>query len=551
VANGNVGIGTSAPASALEVAGTLPIVRISGTASGVQGMYIASSGAIASGLTYSSTTGESRLRGDQSYVFQTFYAGNAERMRITTAGNVAIGSTGYGNKLDVYLTNTQVALFGGGIGTGNGNYAGIALGYSEPGPIYQKSAIVQAQTGDGSARGTIHILNNNAATAANATLADARLSITAAGNVGIGVTAPAAPLEISQTFSGNISEVLRLSNPGSGANTQAQIKFLAAGTNYGTITGGYGTVAPQTTFDLPVAGNYVWQQASAEKMRLDSSGNLSLNNAASCIITGNTSQSISIFASPTVINGTARLELYGTTAATNAKNAILRGDNVIFTNEDASETMRISDTGNVGIGTSAPTARLSIVPTTNPTSATGGLQTAIGEASDNAAYQLRMGYYLGGTYQGVINVLAGGAGADLLLNPSGGNVGIGTTTPGYKLEVNGSFAATTKSFVIDHPTKPDMKLRYGSLEGPENGVYIRGKLNGKNIIELPDYWTGLVDEDTITVNLTPIGRKQDLFVKDISNNQINIGGTNVYCFYTVFAERKDVEKLVVELNNDN
>ena len=51
-----------------------------------------------------------------------------------------------------------------------------------------------------------------------------------------------------------------------------------------------------------------------------------------------------------------------------------------------------------------------------------------------------------------------------------GNVGIGTSNTSYKLHVVGSFAATTKSFVIDHPTKSDMKLRYGSLEGPENGV---------------------------------------------------------------------------------
>jgi hypothetical protein len=36
---------------------------------------------------------------------------------------------------------------------------------------------------------------------------------------------------------------------------------------------------------------------------------------------------------------------------------------------------------------------------------------------------------------------------------SDGNVGIGTTSPGHKLEVNGSFAATTKSFDIEHPTK--------------------------------------------------------------------------------------------------
>lgn len=128
-----------------------------------------------------------------------------------------------------------------------------------------------------------------------------------------------------------------------------------------------------------------------------------------------------------------------------------------------------------------------------------------------------------------------------------------TTVPGatYALEVNGSFAATTKSFVIDHPTKEGMKLRYGSLEGPENGVYVRGKLKGSNIIELPDYWTGLVDEDSITVNLTPIGKHQKLYVEDVSNNKIVVGNDNllskeINCFYVVYAERKDVEKLVVE-----
>ena len=125
-------------------------------------------------------------------------------------------------------------------------------------------------------------------------------------------------------------------------------------------------------------------------------------------------------------------------------------------------------------------------------------------------------------------------------------VGVLTTTPGYALEVNGSFAATTKSFLIKHPTKDGMLLRYGSLEGPENGVYVRGRLKDSNVIQLPDYWTGLVDADTITVNLTAIGKSQDLWVEDIVDNTIVIGGENVNCFYTVFAERKDVEKLEVE-----
>ena len=94
-----------------------------------------------------------------------------------------------------------------------------------------------------------------------------------------------------------------------------------------------------------------------------------------------------------------------------------------------------------------------------------------------------------------------------------------------------------------------MKLRYGSLEGPENGVYVRGRLKGNDTIELPDYWTGLVDEETITVNLTPIGRKAPLHsVVDIAENTVIVESANdaIDCFYTVFGERKDVEKLEVE-----
>ena len=120
-----------------------------------------------------------------------------------------------------------------------------------------------------------------------------------------------------------------------------------------------------------------------------------------------------------------------------------------------------------------------------------------------------------------------------------------TTSPGtnYTLEVNGTFAATSKSFVIDHPTKDGMKLRHGTLEGPEDGVYVRGRLKDTNVIELPDYWTGLVHEDTITVNLTAIGGKQDVWVEDIVDNTVIVGSdAPINCFYTVYGERKDVDR---------
>ena len=117
--------------------------------------------------------------------------------------------------------------------------------------------------------------------------------------------------------------------------------------------------------------------------------------------------------------------------------------------------------------------------------------------------------------------------------------------------INGALNATTKSFIIPHPTKENKLLRHGSLEGPEFGVYVRGKLTGNNVIELPDYWINLVDPDSITVDLTPIGKHQKLYVKDIANNQVIVGNDSLFtsdvnCFYVVWAERKDVGKLEVE-----
>jgi hypothetical protein len=114
-----------------------------------------------------------------------------------------------------------------------------------------------------------------------------------------------------------------------------------------------------------------------------------------------------------------------------------------------------------------------------------------------------------------------------------------------KMDANGNFSAISKSFDIEHPTKENMRLRYASLEGPENGVYIRGTAI-TNIIELPDYWTGLVHEDSITVSLTSVGSAQNIYVKKIEDNKIYIGGNLEKAFFTVYGERKDIDKLTVE-----
>ena len=121
----------------------------------------------------------------------------------------------------------------------------------------------------------------------------------------------------------------------------------------------------------------------------------------------------------------------------------------------------------------------------------------------------------------------------------------GGTTVAATLTGAGLFTAVSKSFDIEHPTKPDMRLRYGSLEGPENGVYVRG-VTKENVIELPDYWTGLVDESTITVSLTSVGKFQKVYLEKIEGNKIYIGGRVKEISYVVFGERKDIDKITVE-----
>ena len=118
-------------------------------------------------------------------------------------------------------------------------------------------------------------------------------------------------------------------------------------------------------------------------------------------------------------------------------------------------------------------------------------------------------------------------------------------------DINLAKALPAKPFDIPHPSKPEThRLRYISLEGPEIAVYFRGKLENTNVIELPEYWKDLIHPESISVNLTPYGTYQELYVEKIVwGQQIIIKNREsgpINCYFTVYAERKDMEKLIVE-----
>jgi hypothetical protein len=130
-----------------------------------------------------------------------------------------------------------------------------------------------------------------------------------------------------------------------------------------------------------------------------------------------------------------------------------------------------------------------------------------------------------------------------------GSVDIGSSASGSSLTVAGNISGYAKYFSIPHPTKEGKKLVHACLEGPEVGVYFRGR-SKSNTIEMPDYWDGLVHLDSMTVEITAIGANQDLYVEDIADNgDVTVGSnteTPLNYFYVIYGERKDVDKLEIE-----
>ena len=161
--------------------------------------------------------------------------------------------------------------------------------------------------------------------------------------------------------------------------------------------------------------------------------------------------------------------------------------------------------------------------------------------------------------------ISGGSSVDTI-HVTGDMFVTGAVDCGNKGKLASRFAAadaSPKPFDLVHPTKGEgHRLRYACIEGPEVAVYCRGRLKESNVINLPDYWKDLVHEDSITVQLQPIGSNQNLVIQEFNNEFIVIAedSTNtdlitdlstIDCFYHVYGERKDINPLIVEYEGNS
>jgi hypothetical protein len=425
--SGNVGIGTTSPANLLQVnspettsASDAYINVFSGhQASGgsdttgeagvlfrhYTGTQYFRAGGVVSGRegNYSVTSlADSYLR------FETAANnGNAEHMRITSAGNVGIGTTSPNAKLDVvasYVNATPNPESSAVFRRNGNNYLTILTGSTNQGGILFGNA---ADTNDGGISYT-----HSTQSMAFSTADTQRMFITSAGNVGIGTTNPGAKLHV-YTQTGNTTMAV-----GRGAG-QSSIKASA------DADGGY--LALDSVSNAVIINHYssddVWLVTGGGNVGIGTTGpTQKLHVVGNAIVTG-------------FIN-----------AGTGTDNAQIGPGYLLFYNAGSSpKYIKLSDdastidaigfsksgavsttwfpTGNVGIGTSSPGAKLHVL-------AASSNSQLILERTGTATGKYNIHTNTNNLY---INNVASSTYPLTILNS--GNVGIGTTTPNYALDI--------------------------------------------------------------------------------------------------------------------
>lgn len=392
--DGNVGIGTSSPGD-YDVSDN-PILAVGNTATANNSSQISVlSGSNGFGylLFGDGETGSEAYRGQVRYDHPNdsleFVTAGSERMQITSVGNVGIGTTSPESKLTIkgnpgntnqpvritnVSTDAKTGLFINGTGNAVGEKYGMQFGgYNE----YSIGGIfgVLDSTG-GSTSGDITFDFGNG-TAAGDLIEKVRF--THEGNVGIGTTSPSSLLSVGNAAThDNPSTTVNIATTDTGSyllkvtsdQFNADGNWVGIGLGYSNNYMKMGIIAEakdsnargKLHFAVNTAAGSSNASISDAKMTIDNAGKVGIGTTTPNrkFVVSNAGAS-GIEVQPNYISGVNEILSFDRTSGATAYETMRFNGGDFEFQIGGTEKMRIDSSGNVGIGTTAPTAKLTVV----------------------------------------------------------------------------------------------------------------------------------------------------------------------------------------------
>ena len=472
--SGNVGIGTTNPSAMLHLSGSGTVANLLATTTAANSAFSRYTNGPSTayvgmdGVGFLNTSPGASVLGSSASQPVILAPGLAEKVRITSAGNVGIGTTSPTNNLQIGSTT----------GTGTTSPASLSLGatYSSIAGANPKLKLwdpgtVGSAYGLGVSASQMEFIVPSGARYAWFIGGTERARFDGNGNLGIGTTSPIQKLDVSGTIRSSSGGFMF---PDGTVMTTA----ITATTAGASSTGDLNLVADSGATG---SGAIIVSANGTERMRVLNSGNIGIGTTAptalletSSSTTGPSFKSSSLMLQGYSVNNSWISDnLYYNSGWKYSANGLgttmhnLYGDVVFFAAVNntsgagaaatLSERLRISNAGNVGIGATNPGHLLQV-----GSGAADGQTVAIRGYSTGTSWKggAAFGFSTANVIMGELNGVAQigghngtlGAWTNLALNSAGGKVGIGTTSPVSKLDVNGGISAGSYAGINAAPT---------------------------------------------------------------------------------------------------
>jgi hypothetical protein len=481
--SGNVGIGTTAPGTKLEISTSgVATLRINDSSSTTRRVDLSNSGGIAlltarNGATNTGFYVQGGVDSSKYVRFQEnltqFFTSDTERMRITSSGNVGIGTASPSSLLNIYinsLSDREALVLNSNGGVLNG--ASIDI---------QRSNVSMGKIDADYFEGMRFYVTDGAGAAATE-----RMRIDSSGKVGIGTASPSSTLDIVDSVTNPIQ--IKFDSSASAASGRLGVgstgNAIAVFDDNTVLESRTGGLALGIDNNNPIL--FYNTASRIERMRIDSIGNVGIGISAPAVPLHISSATPAIRLTDTDDNSDAQI---GASAGgllvldADIGNEVA-GTAILFRVDGGSEKMRIDSSGNVGIGRTSPTNKLEVdgaAALYAASTETRNFEVGYGRTGNGYSYVdligdatytdygLRIVRNNGGanTASEIIHrgtgslafnsqdagvILLKTSNAERMRIDSSGNVGIGTSAPGGNLHVQGAAGDAVRLYITDGDT---------------------------------------------------------------------------------------------------